>query len=144
MKAGLFSAPSRRPANRVKRAAELGGARRNARIGLRRGDDLQPEPIAEIGPAVVHDHDLSAAIGLQRSFPFRDFGMEARKVRIAVCLEDCNLGRPQRRKRSEDRRGDRPRVVRIEPIMRVALGMHMRLALDPQALRFGLEQPDCL
>ena len=28
--------------------------------------------------------------------------------------------------------------------MRVAVGVHMRLALDPQARRFGLQQPDCL
>ena len=52
-------------------------------MGLRRGHDLEPEPLGEIHPAVMHDDDLRAAVGLQRRFPFgrssRSGGKETRR-----------------------------------------------------------------
>src|SRR3954452_10219689 len=41
---------------------ELGGPRRNARRGLRRGERLQSERVAEVGVAVVPDDGSGAAV----------------------------------------------------------------------------------
>src|SRR5262249_41866764 len=61
---------------------------------------------------------------------------------LPVLREDWTVGRPESGQRGLDVAGDRPRVLGIEPVMRVAEAVHVGRAALTEPWRLGLEQLD--
>src|SRR5215510_12974014 len=107
---------------------------------LCRGYDLQLKAFGEIRPAVMYHDHLGAAERLESLFPDGNSRRQSRQKRRAIGLEVGFFAGTQADQGGENRGGDWLRVAWIEPIVGVAEGMHVGLALNTQAWCLGLQQ----
>ena len=123
---------------------QVGGRGRDSRHGLDGRHDLEAEAPGEVRPALVDHDDLGAAIRAHRVRPALEPGVEALEEGRAARLEVRAIAWGEARERFQDARGDRPRVLGIEPVVRVAEAVDVvaPLGLDPR--NDGLQKVDAL
>src|SRR5712692_2183124 len=87
---------------------------REARYAGEGGHDLKTEPLGEVRPALVDDHDLGPAVGSERGAPAREAGVEALEELGATGLEAGSVLRGQSPERGDHGRRDGARVLRVQ------------------------------
>ncbi len=111
--------------HRLLEGQRVRGGRRNTGLGLDVAHDVEAERVGEVGPRPVVGDDLHSLVRRHRGLPALLRRREpAVEVRVPLC-EVRAVGGVHLSQLVLDRLGDPPAVARVEPVVRIALRVHV-------------------